>query len=108
MVEVGAADWGVEQGGCIFPDLRPYLLGGGAVRIDLRVRDVGHDTTHWEGFGQIIPPGGPQADLETTLEGTGRSMCLSPAGGLDGRGKTTGSKDLRLLPPEHSHTVYCN
>ena len=69
---------------------------------------MGHDTANWKEFGQIPPPGGPQADVEATLKGKGRSMAQFTAGGRDGRGKTTGSEDLRLPPPEHSHTVYCN
>ena len=84
--EVGAAEQGVDQGGCVCPDLGPYLLGGGSVGYALRVGDVGHDTTHWEGLGWIPPHGGPQADGEATLERTVRSMVLYPARGCNGRG----------------------
>ena len=40
----------------------PLVLGGSAVYNDLRVRDRGHDTAHWEDFGQIPPQGDLQAD----------------------------------------------
>ena len=80
-------------------DLRPDLLGSGSVGHDLRVRDVIHDTTYWEGFGQITPQVDPQADGEATSERTGRSMGLSPAGGRDGGDRVAGGGDLRPLPP---------
>ena len=35
-------------------------------------------------------------------------MGISPDGGRDGRGGTTGGGDLHILPPEHSCTVYCD
>ena len=96
MVEVGAADWGVELGGCGCPDLRIDLLIGGSVGHALRVGEVGHDTAHWESFGWIPPQGGLQADGEATSERTGRSMGLSPAGGRDGGGGIAGGGDLCL------------
>ena len=69
---MGAVDFGVDQGGCICPDLGTDLVGSVSVVQDLRIGDVGHDTRHWEGFGRIPPLGGPQADGEATLERTGR------------------------------------
>ena len=66
---------------------------------------MGHDTVQWEGFGWIPPQ---QADEEATLERTGQSMGLSPAGGRDGRDRIAGGGDLNLPPPEHSCTVYCD
>ena len=35
-------------------------------------------------------------------------MVIPPAGGRDGGGRTAGGRDLRLPPPEHSQTVYCD
>ena len=35
-------------------------------------------------------------------------MGIPPAGGRDGGGGTTGGGELRLPPPEHGSTVYCN
>ena len=81
-------------------------FGGSSVGNDLQVRDVGHDTTHWEGFGRFLPQGGPQADGEATSERTGLRMGLSPAGGRDGGGSIAGSGYLFLPQPEHSCTVY--
>ena len=104
---MGAADSGVEQGGFGCPDLGPDLPGGGSVGNDLWVGDVGRDTLHWEGFGRIPPQGGPQSDREATSERMGRSMGIPPSGGRGGGGRTTGGGELRLLPPEHSCTVYC-
>ena len=43
MAEVGAADLGVEQGGCGCPDIGPDLLGGGSVSHAVWVGDVGHE-----------------------------------------------------------------
>ena len=108
MVEVDTAELGDDQGGCGCPDLGPYIIGGGSVGHDLRVVDVGHDTTHWEGFGRIPPQVVPQADGEATLERTGWSIDLSPPRGGDVGGGTAGGGDLSLLPTEHSRTVYFN
>ena len=57
---------GAGKRGCGCPDLGPDILGGGPVGNYLRVIDVGHDPTHWEGVGRIPPQGGPQADGEAT------------------------------------------
>ena len=35
-------------------------------------------------------------------------MGVSPSGGYDGGEGITGGGDLRLTPPEHSCTVYCD
>ena len=35
-------------------------------------------------------------------------MVLPPYGVCDDVGRVAGGGDLRLPPPEHSHTVYCN
>ena len=35
-------------------------------------------------------------------------MNIPPVGGSDGGGGNVGGGDLRLLPPENSHTVYCD
>ena len=64
-----------------------------------QVGDVGHDTLHQECFGCITPQGGPQADGEETLESTGRSMGISPAGGCDDGGRIAAGEDLVLPPP---------
>ena len=63
---------------------------------------------HWEGFGRIPPQGGPQADEESTLERTGRSKGLSHTVGRYGGGGIAGGGELRLPPPEHICTVYCD
>ena len=34
-------------------------------------------------------------------------MGVPPTGGSDDRGGITGGGDLRLPPPEHSHTFHC-
>ena len=47
---------------------------------------MGHETLHWEGFGQITPQGSPQADEEEKLERKGRRMGLPPAGRPNGGG----------------------
>ena len=52
---MGAAKSGVEQGGSGCPDIGTYLIGGGAIGTDLRVRDMGTDTTYAEGVGRIPP-----------------------------------------------------
>ena len=107
MEEVGAAELGVEQGGCGCPDIGPDLLGGGSVSHAVWVGDVGHEILCWEGFGKIPPPGCPQAHVEETSKVTGNSMGIPPARGRDARGEIAGGEELRLPPPEHSHTVYC-
>ena len=103
---MGAADLGVEKGGCGCPDLGPYLLGSGLVGHNLRVRDIGHDTEHWEGFRWIKPKVGLQYDGEVTSERTGHSIGLSPDRGRAGGGRIAGGGDLRLTLPEHSRTIY--
>ena len=52
---MGADVQGVEQGGSGCPNLGDNLCGGGSSGPAVRVRDVGDDTTHWEGFGRISP-----------------------------------------------------
>ena len=105
---MGEAVYGVGEGGCGCPDLGPDILGGGAGSQDLRVGEMGNDTVHWEGFGQIPPQGGPQADRETTSKRTGRWMGVSTAEGSDVRGSITGGRYLSLPPKEYSCTVHCN
>ena len=65
---MGASVQGVNQGGCICPDLGENLHGGVSGGPNVWVRDVGDDTAHWEGLGRIPPQGGLQADGTTTLE----------------------------------------
>ena len=103
---MGAADKGVEQGGCGCPYLGSYLLGGGIVGHYIRVRDVNHDSPHWEGVGQIPQQGIPQDDGESNLERKGWFMVITPDVGRDGGCMTEGGGDLRLPPPEHIRTVY--
>ena len=67
---MGGAVSGAKQGGSRCMDLEVDLHGGGLGGHDIRVVDVGNDTVHWEGFGQIPPQGGPKADRETTSERT--------------------------------------
>ena len=98
----------VDQEGCGCPDLGPDLFGSGSVNHALRVGDVGYDTTHWEGFGKIIPQGGPKAEREATSERTGRSMVLSPSGVCDDGDGTAVGGYLLLPLPEHAPPVYCN
>ena len=108
MSEVGADVLAAEQGGsrCLY--LGQYLHGGGSGVHAIRVRDVGNETLHWEGFGRITPLGGPQADGETTFDRTGRWMGVSKSGGsYDGDG-ITGGGELHLPPPEHSCAVHYN
>ena len=69
---------------------------------------MGPDTPHEEVFGRIPPQGGPQAERVETAEGKGQRLGLPPTGGYYGGDGISGSGDLRLLPPEHSPTVYCN
>ena len=69
---------------------------------------MGDDTTNCEGFGKIPPQGGTQVDGNTTFESTGRWMVVYPTGRRNGRCIVTGSGDLRLPPPENSHTVHCD
>ena len=44
--------------------------------------------------------------MEVILAREGQSVGIPPAGVLGGRGGTSGGGELRLLPPEHSCTVY--
>ena len=67
--EVDATIQGVGKVGRGLPDLRKNLLGSGLGDSSVWVGDVGYDTAHWEGFGQIPSQGGPHADGTATLEG---------------------------------------
>ena len=60
---------------------------------------------HNEDVGRIPPQGGPQTDGEEILEREGRRVGIPLSGRSDGGGRTEGGGDLRLPPPEHSHTV---
>ena len=69
---------------------------------------MGPDAAHEGGVGRVPPKGDPHSDGAATAEGTGRRLSLPPAGGCDGGVGLAGGGDLRLLPPEHNHTVYCD
>ena len=75
---MGAAVLGAEQGGSGCLDLGEDLRGGGSGGHALRVGDMGKDTAHREGFGQIPPQGGPQDDGEKTSERTGGGWMYPP------------------------------
>ena len=107
-VEVDVTDQGVgnRERGC--PDLEKDLCGGGPGSLSVWVGDVGDDTVQWEGFGRILPQGGPQADGTATADGERQEVGISPAGGGSGGGGVTGGGDLRLPPTEHSQTVHCD
>ena len=107
---MGAAIQVVEQGGYRCPYLGENLCSSGSGGPSVQVGDVGDNTAYWDGFGLITPQGGSQTDGTTTLERVGRWMGVSldggTDGGTDGAGRITGGGDLRLLPLEHSCTVY--
>ena len=106
--EVGAADEGAEQGRCVCPDLVPDLLGGGPVGHAVQVGDVYHDSPNWEGLGQIPQQGGLQDEGGGNSVRKGEHTGIPPAGGRDDRYGTAGGRYLRIPPPEHSCTVYCD
>ena len=81
---MGAVFQGFEKGVCGCLDLGENLLGGGSGGSNVRVRDVGDDTTHWEGFGRIPPQGGPKDDGMTTSDQAGRWVGVFPTGRSDG------------------------
>ena len=105
---MGATDKGAEKRVCGCPDLGPDILGGGKVGIVVRVGDVGDDSMHREDVGLIPPQGGPQADGEATSSKEGWRVDITPTRACDVGGETAGGGDLRLLTPEHSHTVHCD
>ena len=80
---MGEADTVLEQGGGRFPELRPNIIGGDSVGPLVWVGDVGDDSVHQEGVGQIPPQGGPQTEREATPEKERRSVDTTPAGGRD-------------------------
>ena len=53
---------------------------------------------HQEVWVQIPPQDGLQADMEATLERTGKSMGTSPTGGRDGGGRISGGGYLYIPP----------
>ena len=99
---------GVERGGCICPDLRDNLCGGGEGGSDVWVGDVGGDTVHWDSVGWIPLQGGPQDDGVTTSYREGRLVGISPSGRRNGGGNITGGGYLSLPPSKHSHIVHCD
>ena len=92
--EVGAADKGAGKRGRVCPVLGPYILGSGPVSDTIIFGYVDDDPTHWEGFGQIPPQGGPHSDKEETSAREGQRVDIPPTGGRDGVGG-----DLRILSP---------
>ena len=52
---MGAVDSGIEQGWRGWPDIGAYLLGGGAIGPDIRVRDMGLYAAYVEGV-RLLPP----------------------------------------------------
>ena len=106
MEEVGEADAGVEKVGGVCPYLGPDILGAGSVVPVVQAGDVVYDTAHREGVGRIPPQGGPQADIEPTLEREGWSVGIPPDGGRDGGSGTAGGGYILLPPSEHGRTVH--
>ena len=62
VAKVGAADKGVEERGSVCLYLGKVLNGGFPGSFTVWVRDVGDDTTHWEGIGLSPPQDGPKDD----------------------------------------------
>ena len=60
--EVGAAEKGAGKRGRVCPGLGTYILGSDPVSDTVLFGYVDDEPTHWEGFGQIPPQGGPQDD----------------------------------------------
>ena len=89
-------------------DVRTFLRYGGVGGIFVWVGDVGYVSTHWEGDGKIPPQGGTQFDRMASEEECGWDIGLTPTGGGDDGGRYTGGGYLCRLPPEHSHTIYCD
>ena len=59
---MGTTYQGVGKRGNGCPNLGKYLCGGGPGSFSVWVRDVGDDTTHWEGIGLSPPQDGPKDD----------------------------------------------
>ena len=108
MAEVGGDYANIDQGGGGCPDLKPDIIGCGAVGPVVRVRDGGDDIVNWEDVRRIPSQGGLQADREATSEREGRILDIPPSGGRDGGSGTAGGGDLILPPLEHGCTVHCN
>ena len=106
--ESGTANSNTEQGWRGYQDPVTDLLGSSAICHDLRVRDTSPDATHKEGVGKIPLQGGPQADRAETTEGTVNRLGLTADVGCDVGERLKGGGYLRLPPPEHSFTVYCD
>ena len=67
---------------------------------------MGDDLNHRGGVGRIPPQVFPQ---DTRVSVSAREGCcgvIPLPGEHDGGGGTEGGGDLRLPPPEHSHTVH--
>ena len=48
-----------EAGGRIRQDVGNILQGGGPSSATVKIREMGHETTHWKDAGGISPLGGP-------------------------------------------------
>ena len=96
---MGTAVKGVDQEGCGCLELRENLCSGGSDGPAVRVGDVGDDTTHWEGFGRILPQDCPQDDDTTISERRDSGWVYPPLMEAMGGGGITGGGYLRLPPP---------
>ena len=76
--EMGKTDKGAANRRCVCPDLGPDIIGGWYSRCFLQVGDVGDDRNHWEGVGQILPEGGPQANVVSTSAREGCYVAIPP------------------------------
>ena len=108
LIEVGTADFYIDQVGSGCPYIETYLLGGGALVPAIHVRDMVTESAYEEGVGRITPQASPQDDGTAAVDGAGQIIFLPPYGGCYGGGGVEGVGYISIPSPEHSSTIYCN
>ena len=91
------SDFGSGGHGC--QGVGNILQGGGPSGATVWIGDMGHDPTHWQGYGVLSPSGVLLTHRQTNVEGSGWKLEIPPSRRGNVRGKAEGGGDLCFPAP---------